>query len=159
PSPCRPASSCSCTAPSSCSTGSRAPGPGSRTSPIWAVWSGVIWSYYTGAARTAGGLGLLSARQVSAPDHVHQFSEAVHHVVLHPVRRDFGEEFPGAFDFAFFDFPQLQRRHAALGLGHEIHMLHIAFPEGDGPIRVVIPHGCGDEKTPGQLGIDGHLFA
>src|SRR5690606_7905632 len=117
PSPCRPAYSCFFTAPSNGSTASWVLARASRTSPIWAAWSGVTWSWRTGGARIAGDLGHPpNAEPVSAADHVHQFSEAVHHVIFHLIRRDFGEEFPGAFDFAFFDFPQLQRRHAALGL-------------------------------------------
>ena len=38
---------------------------------------------------------------------LYQLSVAVHHVVLHLVRGNLGEEFSGALDFGLLDLPQV----------------------------------------------------
>lgn len=72
---------------------------------------------------------------------------------------DLREELPRAGDLGFLDVTELERGKVALGLGDEIDVLHLALLEGDGPVRVVVAHGRGDEEGLRQLGIDDYLGA
>ncbi len=62
---------------------------------------------------------------------LHQLSITVDDVVFDLIRCDLGEEFAGAIDFAFFDLPQLHRRHGALRFGDEVDVFNFAFFEGN----------------------------
>ena len=73
----------------------------------------------------------------------HQLSVTIHHVVLHLVGRNFGEELVGLFDLALFDSAQVHAGHGALGFGNKEDMLNLAFLECNGPVGVVVAYRAG----------------
>ena len=102
----------------------------------------------------------------SRPSHaynLHQLPVAGHHVVFHVfginLAVDLREELAGTFDFRMLDGPKFHAGHRAFGLGDEIDVLDRAFPEGNGPVRVVVAYGSWNQEASGELCIDDHLGA
>lgn len=78
---------------------------------------------------------------------LHQFGVAINDVVLHAIRCDLGEEFPGAFNLTTFDRAKLQTGKAAFGLGNEVDVLHLPHLKRDRPVRMVVAQRSGYEET------------
>ena len=82
---------------------------------------------------------------------LHQLSVAVYDVVFHLVRRDFGEEFAGTFNFAIFDLAQFHGGKGAFGFGDKVNVFYGALLEGNGPVWAVIANRCRDLEGFGEL--------
>ena len=75
-------------------------------------------------------------------------------MVVDATARKLLEELVGAGYLAFLYFSDVEARHAALGLGDEVDVLHRALLEGDCPVGRVIAHRGRDVESLWQLGID-----
>ena len=72
---------------------------------------------------------------------------------------ELAEEFLGTGNLASFYLAQVEGLHAALGLSHEIDVLHTALLKGYCPVGRVVAYGGGEVESLGQYGIHHHLLS